>query len=163
MIYSCVPSSWWLPHIVVAGLFILFGVTDFFDGYVARFSAQETRLGTFLDPLADKILILSVVLPLVALGRIGFLISFVIIAREIVVTSLREVAVLYGVVVPVMWWGKIKTAVQLGYCAIVLFNPGIIDWLNILELITLMMTLVVTVWSGVNYCRLLLRLLSLKQ
>ena len=79
----------WVP----LGLFVVASITDFFDGYLARTRQQQSALGRFLDPIADKLLIATVILMMVALGRIAgwhVLPALVILLREILVSGLRE-------------------------------------------------------------------------
>lgn len=98
----------------VAGwIFILASITDFFDGYIARKRNIVTIFGSFLDPVADKFLIVSSLIMLTHLGRIHAVIVVILILREFYITSLRLLALHQGVSVPVNQWGKFKTIAQM--------------------------------------------------
>ena len=89
--------------------FAVAGFTDFIDGHLARSGNQVTRLGKFLDPLADKVLVCSVLVMLVQLGYVAGWIAIVIICRDIMVTGLRAIAADEGVVIAADNFGKLKT------------------------------------------------------
>ncbi|WP_341702747.1 CDP-diacylglycerol--glycerol-3-phosphate 3-phosphatidyltransferase [Ferrovibrio sp.] len=108
------PGAWsaWVP----LALFAAAGITDWFDGYLARKWGQMSDLGRFLDPVADKLLVAAVILMLIAFERIDTITSLaavVIMCREITVTGLREFLAELRVKVPVSRLAKWKTAVQL--------------------------------------------------
>ena len=94
-------------------VFILASVTDWIDGYIARKYNQITTLGKFLDPLADKLLVTAAVLVLIERGDMGSVAAFIIIARELIVTSLRIVAMGEGIVIAAQKSGKWKTFIQI--------------------------------------------------
>jgi cardiolipin synthase len=97
-------------------LFSAAGVTDFFDGYLARTRAQVSAFGRFLDPIADKLLVSAAILMLVATGRISGLLvlpALVILCREILVSGLREFLAGLNVGLPVSRLGKWKTLLQM--------------------------------------------------
>lgn len=101
-------------HYLYAGL--LFGIaaiTDHFDGKLARKNNQITNFGKFLDPVADKILVISALICFVQLGLINSWFLILIVAREFLVTSLRLIAVDDGVVLAANNWGKAKTVSQI--------------------------------------------------
>lgn len=104
-----------LPHhFLLAGL--VFGVasyTDHLDGMLARKNGQITNFGKFMDPLADKILVISALVCFVSLGLAPVWMVLLIIAREFMVTSIRLVAASSGVVLAANWWGKAKTVTQM--------------------------------------------------
>jgi len=108
---------------LVALLFVFFGITDFFDGYLARRFGQETFLGKLLDPLADKFLMASTLIALLAIHKIYFLWVIIFIVREFFVMGLREVALSQGFSITVSWGGKIKTCVHMAYIFFVILNP----------------------------------------
>ena len=98
------------------GMFTLAGITDFFDGYLARRANQVSNLGRFLDPIADKLLVASVLLLIVAFQRIetwSYLAALVILLREIMVSGLREFLAELRIGVPVTKLAKAKTTVQM--------------------------------------------------
>lgn len=98
---------------IAAWIFVIASVTDFFDGYFARKLKLSTVLGSFLDPIADKFLVVTSLIMLQGLGRIHSFIVVILICRELYITSLRLLAQNQGLVVPVTKLGKWKTAVQM--------------------------------------------------
>lgn len=103
-------------HWVAASLFLLASITDFFDGYLARALKAQSNLGRFLDPIADKMLVVSAILMLVQfndVGRYDIIPAIAIVCREILVSGLREFLAETNVSVPVSQLAKIKTAVQM--------------------------------------------------
>ena len=94
-------------------LFCLASVTDFLDGYVARKYNQVTDFGKFVDPLADKPLVTAALVIFVERGLFAAWMVFVILAREFIITSLRNVAAAKGQVMAAAWSGKVKTCVQI--------------------------------------------------
>ncbi len=96
-------------NILAAFFFFLASFTDLADGFIARSRGEVTALGKLLDPLADKILLLSAVVPLVSLERIPPWLAVVILAREFAVTGLRGMAALKGVSMGAGGMGKAKT------------------------------------------------------
>lgn len=137
---------------VAGALFAIAGFTDLVDGYLARRENQITSLGKFLDPLADKVLVCSVLVMLVELGWVPGWVAVVIICRDIMVTGLRAVASDEGIVIAADKYGKMKTVLQL-----VALEPLILHytWLGIpmhsVGIVLLYMALVLTVFSGCNY------------
>ena len=107
----------------IAGLvFILASITDWVDGYIARKYNQTTTFGKFLDPLADKLLVTAAVLVFIERGYMGSVPALIIIARELIVTSLRIVAMGEGIVIAAQKSGKLKTFIQI-VGIVFLFTP----------------------------------------
>ncbi|MBT3882886.1 MAG: CDP-diacylglycerol--glycerol-3-phosphate 3-phosphatidyltransferase [Campylobacteraceae bacterium] len=130
-----------------AGLiFVIASVTDFFDGYIARSWDQMTKLGSILDPLADKMLILAGLLGLMVLDRASAFAVFLILSREFFITGLRVVAVSEGKAVASTMAGKVKTVVQMIAIGFLLMN-----WPFATELLWLAVGL--TLYSGYEYIR----------
>lgn len=94
-------------------IFIIASVTDFFDGYIARKRNIVTVFGSFLDPIADKFLVVSSLIMLMGLERIHPVIVIILVLREMYMTSLRLLAMTEGIVVPVSSLGKWKTTTQM--------------------------------------------------
>ena len=94
---------------VAGGLFALTGATDFLDGWLARRTGKVTVVGKFLDPLADKLIVMSVLIMLVHLGRVPAWLVILILAREFTVTGLRTMAMSEGIVIAAGQEGKYKT------------------------------------------------------
>ncbi len=97
-------------HFLVATiLYFIAGMTDFFDGKIARSKNLITNFGKFADPLADKMLTTAVYLALISNGYCNIWILFIILFREFGISSIRLVAAAQGVVIPANMWGKVKT------------------------------------------------------
>ena len=133
-------------------LFIFAALTDMFDGMMARRQGIVTSMGKFLDPLADKLLINSILIMLVGLNWLPAWMVILIVAREIVVTGIRAIAADQGTVVPADNLGKLKTVFQiLAICPLLLHFP----WWGIdprpVGQILIWIALLLTIFSGGNY------------
>lgn len=130
---------------LIAGfIFIVASITDAADGYIARKQGKITTLGKFIDPLADKIMIVAVLVALVELHRIPAWMVVIILAREFMVTGLRMIAASEGIVISASKWGKIKTVSQIIGIIFLIFNiPGAI--------IVMWGSMILTVASGADY------------
>lgn len=111
-------NPWLKDHIkllnyIAAWTFVAASITDFFDGYIARKKNIVTVFGSFLDPIADKFLVISSLIMLLALGRVHVLIVLILVLREMYITALRLLAMEKGLSVPVGTLGKWKTATQM--------------------------------------------------
>jgi|GEM_PF-343348 cardiolipin synthase len=156
LVYFLPHNILWL-NIGLAFLFVLFGLTDFFDGYLARRYDQETSLGKMLDPIADKFLVYSTLVALLAAGKIFFYWVILFIGREFFVMGLRTIALEHNLSVPVSFLGKMKTFFQMILLTWIIVNPyqncglrAYPGW-NGGEFFLLVMTLVLTVISAQNY------------
>jgi CDP-diacylglycerol--glycerol-3-phosphate 3-phosphatidyltransferase len=132
---------------IAAGVFALASATDFADGYLARRHGTVSNFGKLMDPLADKLLVTSALVSLVALGQLTAWVAMVIIAREFAVTGLRQVAVEQGHVVGASAWGKLKTLLQVAMVLVLIIVNGH-PWP--VELL-IYVTVAVTVLSGADY------------
>lgn len=130
-----------------AGLiFVIASVTDFFDGYIARSWNQMTQLGSILDPLADKMLILAGFIGLIVLDRANAFAVFLILSREFFITGLRVVAVAEGKNVASTMAGKVKTVVQMIAIGFLIMNWPFSEAL-------LWLAVALTLYSGWEYIR----------
>ncbi len=132
-IYLKSPFFGWTAFI----LFCLASVTDYFDGYLARIRNEVTNFGTFLDPIADKLLVAAVILILTSKGVIAdweTIPALIILLREITVSGLREYLAGVKVSVPVSRIAKLKTMLQLFALAFLILSESIIDIIPILYL-----------------------------
>lgn len=132
---------------VSLAIFIIASLTDFVDGYIARHYNQTTDFGKFLDPLADKLLVLSAMSMFCQWGVFPAWALMIVLTREFAVTGLRLVAVQKGTVIAAGWSGKVKTAsTMIGLC-IMMALPGIptLNWVVIAVIV------VTTVYSGAEY------------
>lgn len=127
-------------------VFILASLSDFADGYIARHYNQVSDFGKFMDPLADKLLVISVMLMFVAWWRMPAWALLIVVAREFAVTGLRLVAVDNGRVIAAAWSGKIKTATTM--VALCLMLVVQIIWLDTVCWVLIVLT---TVYSGGEY------------
>ena len=141
-------------------LFVAASLTDLFDGYLARKNNQVTTFGKFLDPLADKILVLAAMICFIELGLSSSIAVIIIIAREFMVTSLRLVAVSTdGKVIAASMMGKIKTVIQMVAVITILLLIAINQFITLPTVInvslisnTLMwIAAAITVISGIEY------------
>ena len=98
---------------IAAAIFAIAGLTDWVDGWLARISHSVTTLGKFLDPLADKVIVLSALVMLERLGRVPVWVIVVILAREFLISGLRTLAATEGLVIDASQGGKWKTSLQL--------------------------------------------------
>lgn len=96
-----------------AALFAVAALTDLLDGYIARRSKQVTKMGILLDPIADKLLVISALIVLVDMGPVTAWLAIVIIAREFIITALRVVALSKDIVIQAEMGGKIKVVAQI--------------------------------------------------
>lgn len=98
--------------IAAALVFVIAAVTDLLDGYLARRRSQVTQIGRLLDPIADKLLVLSGLILLVQLHRVGAIVAILIVAREVAVTGIRGIAASEGIVLSAETTGKYKMTAQ---------------------------------------------------
>ena len=161
-------------------IFIVASITDKLDGYIARSRNQVTTFGKFLDPLADKILVLSALVILVEYGKIPSWIPIIVLAREFIVSGYRLIAVEKGgKVIAASIWGKLKTVTQMIgiiFAFLDKFNFGEFIFrvstqaeaqinsasiymttgqyiINIITTIVLTLSVIATIFSGINYLK----------
>jgi len=133
-----------------AGLYAIAATTDTLDGQIARRRRQVTRLGKFLDPLADKLLVITVLAVLVSSSAIPAWVVVVIVAREFLITGLRTIAATQGVVFGSSPWGKSKTLSQnLMIGLLVLQRPYPV--LHEAAIAAIVLAVTATVLSGLDY------------
>ena len=151
--YTALPDQ--TKNIAGTALFVVFALTDWADGYLARRLKMTSSFGAFLDPVADKVLVTAALLVLVHLNRLHALVALVIIGREITISALREWMAQIGAArsVAVHMLGKLKTVFQMVAIPFLLYNGvlfGLIDtaywgtWL-------IWIAAVLTIWSMVYY------------
>ncbi len=137
--------------IVLSALFLVASLTDLVDGYLARKRSQVTAFGKFLDPLADKILILSVLILLVEEGRVPGWIAIIIISREFAVTGLRMVASLRGMVISAEFLGKYKTVFQATAIVFLILKADPAFYLYEVGFVFLSLSVVLSLFSAGQY------------
>ena len=160
-----IPTYLWIMNII----FIIASITDKLDGYIARSKNMVTTFGKFLDPLADKILVLSALVMLVEFGEIPAWIPIIVLAREFLVSGYRLVAVEKGgKVVAASVWGKLKTVTQMIAIILVFLDKynfadfirqgamqmGTFSYtLNIITTVLLTISVIATIFSGYDYLK----------
>lgn len=150
--------NWELGYILAFLLYCLMGITDYFDGMLARSSGSVSRLGIFLDPIADKIMVATVILMLVANGDISkwhVIAGLVILLREIAVSGLREFLAGVQVSMPVSKLAKWKTTFQLVALGALILGSGLTQWpfVHMVGLVSLWGAAVLTLVTGWDYLR----------
>ena len=147
-------------------IFIIASITDKLDGYIARSRNQVTTFGKFLDPLADKILVLTAMVLLVELGKIPAWIPVIVLAREFLVSGYRLIAVEKGgKVIAASIWGKLKTVTQMIAIILVMFDKnafwdcfrggltGVDFGINLVATLLLLISTFATIFSGIDYMK----------
>lgn len=141
-----------LPSFLAAVIFTVAAITDLLDGYFARLHKRETAVGRLLDPMADKLLVLSGMIMLIPLERIPAWMVVLIIGREVAITGLRGIASAEGVVIAASRWGKGKMVFQSSaLIGLMLHYPYLGIDFHILGMVLLWIALVVTLGSGIVY------------
>ena len=135
-------------RIVANVIFIVAGLTDLFDGKIARKYNLVTNFGKFMDPLADKLLVCSALICLIRLGQLPAWVVIIIISREFIISGFRLVAADNGIVIAASYWGKFKTTFQMIAVILMIFN---IPALATVTMIMLVIAVVLTVISLVDY------------
>jgi CDP-diacylglycerol--glycerol-3-phosphate 3-phosphatidyltransferase len=133
-----------------AALFIVFSLTDILDGEIARRRGTVSNFGKFLDPLADKLFVLSVLMVLVQEGLVAAWIVVVIFSRELIITILRSVAAAQGRVISAAPLGKTKTVMQICAVALLILQrpyPAVVP----LAYVAVGVAIAFTIWSGLDY------------
>lgn len=128
-------------------LFVVASLTDFVDGYIARHYDQTTDFGKFLDPLADKLLVISAMSMFCEWGVFPAWALMIVLTREFAVTGLRLVAVQKGTVIAAGWSGKVKTASTMVGLCVMMAVPGI----QVLNWIVIAVIVGTTLYSGIEY------------
>lgn len=138
--------------VAILGLFIIGSYSDHLDGKIARKNNLVTTFGKFMDPIADKLLVNSLFVILTGMGRIHWLVTVIMVSRDIIVDVIRLIMVERGTVIAASKWGKLKTVVQMVALIFVLALPtpeG--HWLNISTDILTYIAAFVSLMSGFDY------------
>jgi CDP-diacylglycerol--glycerol-3-phosphate 3-phosphatidyltransferase len=140
--------------LAAAVVFVVAAVTDMLDGYLARRRSQITRLGRLLDPIADKLLVLSALILLVQYDRVSALVAILIIAREVAVTGIRAIAATEGMILSAELTGKYKMALQVVAVVFLMLEDTVLTPFGDLHAagtVTLYVSLVLGYVSGAKY------------
>ncbi len=140
--------------LAAAIIFAVAAVTDMLDGYIARRTGQVTKLGKLLDPIADKLLVLSALILLMNVERVSALVVLLIVARELAVTGIRAIAAGEGMIIPAETTGKYKMALQVvAIILLILEGTGLaaLGNMHLAGIFTLYLSLVLGYISGGQY------------
>jgi CDP-diacylglycerol--glycerol-3-phosphate 3-phosphatidyltransferase len=152
-----------ISNLIILAIFLIASFTDYLDGYIARKYNLITDFGKFLDPIADKLLVITALIMLVEFGMIPGWIPIIILAREFMVSGIRMLAAGKGNVIAASMLGKIKTVSQMIAITLAFIDPnpffafsrgnlhGSLLILNVFTYITLMISVIATIWSGADY------------
>lgn len=150
-------------NLISLAIFLIASFTDYLDGHIARKNNLVTNFGKFLDPIADKLLVLTALIMFVETGKLPAWIPVVIAAREFMVSGIRMLAAGEGNVIAASMLGKIKTVSQMiaislafvdnnpfmAFTSKCLCIPELV--LNILMSVTMLVSVIATIWSGIDY------------
>ena len=146
----CTPWLGLAGKIVSLIVFVVASLTDMLDGKIARKYNLVTNFGKFMDPLADKLLVVSALVCFIALDRIPAWIVIIIISREFIISGFRLVAAESGIVIAASWWGKWKTAVTMITIIFMIpdFGGTVVFWI---EQVLIYASLILTIISLIDY------------
>ena len=160
-----IPTTMWILNLI----FIVASITDKLDGYLARKNNQVTNFGKFLDPIADKILVVAAMIIFVEMGRLPAWIPIIVVFREFAVSGYRLIAVQNsGKVIAANVWGKLKTVTQMIAIILMFINinntnifgafirgnlTGAELIINILATVFMLISVIATIFSGWDYVK----------
>ncbi len=157
-----IPVSFWL----IDAIFVIASITDKLDGYLARKNNQITTFGKFLDPLADKILVLAAMIMLVEMNRLPAWIPIIVLSREFIISGYRLIAVEKGgIVIAASNWGKLKTVTQMIAIIVAFIDlnafgtffsgnlQGFELYLNVFVTCIMLLQTIATIVSGLEYMK----------
>ena len=142
-------------HLILLSTWLVFlfaCLTDYWDGVLARHQGKTTKLGKLLDPVADKILICSLLVLLVEMGRAPAFLAVILISREFIITGLRSIAAIEGKIISANSGGKIKTISQMFAVGFLIIHyPTLGIPTHEVGIIILWVSTAISLWSGYNY------------
>lgn len=139
-----------LADIIALMIFVVASLTDLLDGKIARKYNLVTNFGKFMDPLADKLLVCSALICLVAMDRLAAWMVVVIIAREFIISGFRLIAADNNVVIAASMWGKYKTTFQMAMVILLILNWSFL-WFEILTGVVVWIAVILTIVSLIDY------------
>ena len=164
-----IPGELWgipLTYLIIDAIFVIAALTDKLDGHIARSRNQITTFGKFLDPIADKILVIVAMLILVEAGKLPAWIPAIVVIREFIVSGYRLIAVeKQGKVIAASIWGKIKTCTQMLGLIIAFIDvnkfgeifssnlTGTALVINLFTTVLLSISVIATIFSGIDYLK----------
>jgi CDP-diacylglycerol---glycerol-3-phosphate 3-phosphatidyltransferase len=154
-----------------AALFAVASITDWLDGYLARRMGIVTVFGKFLDPIADKLIVMAALIMILPFGRVPAWMVLVILGREIIITGLRGIASTEGIVIPASDLGKFKTIFQIVAILGLLLHfdyhwffsidhPWLYVNMHNVGMFYLWIATIITIWSGVDYLYKFMRVIA---
>lgn len=155
----------WLGYVLAFLLYAIAGITDYLDGYLARAQGTVSKLGIFLDPIADKIMVAAVILMLVGTENVigthpviagwNVIAALIILLREIAVSGLREFLAQLSVSVPVSRLAKWKTTFQMGALGLLILAGALPHWpwVHVFGIVCLWLAAALTAITGWDYLR----------
>lgn len=150
LVFLYINREW--SNVTATIIFIIAGVSDFLDGYIARKYNMITDFGKILDPIADKILVAAAMIALVEIGRLEGVLAIIMLARDFAVGALRDLSASKGIIIAAGKWGKIKTAFQMTAMGMLTFYG---TWLGInwyiIGTILIYVSVVLSLYSGYIY------------
>ncbi|MGN0134757.1 MAG: CDP-diacylglycerol--glycerol-3-phosphate 3-phosphatidyltransferase [Anaerotignum sp.] len=135
---------------VAVVIFIVASLTDMLDGKIARKHNLVSNFGKFMDPLADKLLVMSALVSMVALEDLAAWVVIIILAREFAITGFRTLAMEANIVMAASWWGKVKTTTQMIMIPVVLLQLPF-SCMPVVENILVALAVFFTIFSGADY------------
>jgi CDP-diacylglycerol--glycerol-3-phosphate 3-phosphatidyltransferase len=146
-----VPYQQWLGHIA-CWVFVVASITDFLDGYIARKRNIVTVFGSFIDPIADKFLVVSALIMLMGLDRVNPIVVIILVLREMYMTSLRLLALSEEVEVPVSEMGKWKTGTQMVATPMLMIYDNFLGLdLPLIGTALIYLAALLSLWSALKY------------
>ena len=142
--------DWFLMRVIADIIFIAASITDFLDGHIARKRNLITNFGKFMDPLADKLLVVSAMICLTSLSWLPAWFTIIVVAREFFISGFRLIAVDNGKVIAAGWWGKFKTAFSMIMIIVMVLHIDNIV-IYVIEQILMWVSLALTVISMIDY------------
>ena len=144
------PGEFW--SLILAILFVIASITDFFDGYIARKYQMITTMGKFLDPIADKIMVNTAMILMIPIGRIPAWIVAITIIRDLIVDVIRSIASSEGIYIQASTLGKQKTLAQIIAVTALIIHYSIFGInAHAVGIVILYIALVLTIFSGFDY------------
>ena len=141
-----------LAQALVLFFFIVASITDYLDGHIARKNNQITDFGKLMDPLADKILVVATLIVLLEWGRMYGWAIILIVAREFLVTGIRQLGVAKGTVIAASYFGKAKTVTQMiTIIYLLVFAPNFDSVTGIIGFVLIILATLLTIASGLDY------------
>jgi CDP-diacylglycerol--glycerol-3-phosphate 3-phosphatidyltransferase len=144
------PGAFW--SMVIAALFVIASITDFFDGYIARKYQMITTMGKFLDPIADKIIVNTAMVLLIPIGRIPAWIVAITIIRDLIVDVIRSIASSEGIYIQASQLGKQKTVAQIIAVTALIIHYSVFGInAHVVGTMILYVAFFLTIYSGFDY------------